>query len=175
MAEEETGLEVASKHTFNEAFAKRGPIDVAAPELGEDIVVRFRQPFTVDDVLAVVAVPNWREPMVMDMLLARLSMVDKDGKACVEDGKGKDTWYQRGADGILLCRLSRRAKLREAFMLAFREREGAPSDKEVSEEELRHTIADLSIAMKIAPKGIRDWPAADLVDVLGSYAAKNKG
>ena len=138
---------VADADVFHRAFSRRKPIEVDAPELGEGVVVRFRKTFRVADVLAVVSVPQWQSPMVLDLLLARLALVDADGNDVVD--QSDDDWFQKGADGILLHRLSRRAKLREAFMLAFRAKEGEPSGKELTEESLRQTIADLSVAMKL--------------------------
>ena len=167
--------QVADKHLFAEAFADQTPIEVPAPELGADVVVRFRSRFQVDDLLAVAGTEHWRDPLVLGVLLARLTLVDADGAHLV-DPKDAD-WFQRGADGVLLARLARRAALVERFVLVYRT---APDDEdsgeELTAESVRRTVADIATAMRLSPESVRGWPLRDLLDVLASLrAATNSG
>lgn len=168
-------VEVASKHTFANAFVSRRPIEVEAPELGEGVVVRFKPEFTVDDVLTILAVKNWQDPLVFDILLARVAMIDEEGKPLVDDNN--DKWFSEGTDGTLICRLSKRANLSAVFLKAFKRSEDDPDgDKELTGDALQQTISDLSLAMKLSPESIRSWPAKDLADVLRASArVANKG
>ena len=156
---------VADKHAFADAFAGQGPIEVPAPELGADVVVRFRRPFTVDDLLAVAKV-EFDRPLVLDLILARLTLIGADGGEVVDPND--DLWYQRGADGVLLARLSKRAGLAANFALAFRPAVGEDSGEALTADRVRRTIADLAMAMRLSPGAIRDWPLSDFVDVLRS-------
>ena len=164
---------VADKHVFAAAFPD-APIEVPAPELGPGVVARFRSRFTVDDLLAVATTEHWREQLVLELLLARLTLVDADGAPLV-DAK-EDTWFQRGADGVALARLARRAGLVERFALAFR---AAPDDpdgeEELTAEGVRRLVADIATAMRLAPETVRGWPLRDLHDVLRSLRATAPG
>ena len=157
---------VADKHIFAEAFADRAPIEVPAPELGESRTVRFRQPFTVDDVLAVSRVDGWQQPLVLDVLLARLTLVGADGQPLVDPAEAD--WFQRGTDGVLLARLAKRAGLVDRFSLAFRPAVGEDDGEPLTAARVRRTIADLALALKLSPGAIRGWPVPDFLDVLRS-------
>ena len=166
---------VADKHAFAEAFARSAPIVVDAPELGDGIEVRFKPQFTVDDILSVTAVPGWnREPLVLAMALARVALVGEDGQPLVPDGEAE--WFQRGANGVLLARLARRAGLVDRFLLAFRSRpdhedgDGEPLDA----ESLRRTVAELAVVMRLSPDSVRGWPARDLADTLDALKRRQE-
>ena len=88
-------MQVADKHVFAATFENK-PIEVPAPEFGEGVVARFRAQFTVDDLLAVASTDHWREPLVLELLLARLALVDADGQPVVDPND--DAWYQQGAE-----------------------------------------------------------------------------
>lgn len=159
--------QVADKHMFAEAFADQTHIEVPAPELGPGVVVHFRPAYRVDDLLAVAATKNWQDPLVLGLLLARLTLVDADGADLVDPED--DTWFQRGADGVALARIARRAGLVERFVLAYR---AAPDDagdaEELSAEGVRRVVADIATAMRLSPETVRGWPLRDLLDVLNS-------
>lgn len=168
-------MTVATKNTFAEAFAKKRYIEVAAPELGADVVVRFKPQFNVGDMLTVLAVEGWKEPLVLDIILARVALIDEHGKPLVDDAS--DKWFNEGTDGVLLSRLAKRAGLVPIFLKAFKRSEDDPDgDQELTGEALERTVSDLSLAMKLSPESIRRWPAKDLADVLRASArAANKG
>lgn len=174
MSEASASGQIANKHAFAEAFARAAPIVVDAPELGEGAVCRFKGEFTVDDVLAVVAVPGWNsEPLVLALALARIALIDDDGKPAVEEGD--DAWFQRGSNGVLLARLARRAGLPERFLLAFRAGRDDESDGEpLDEERLRRTVAELSVVLRLSPNAIRSWAASDLVDTLSAIKRRSE-
>lgn len=157
--------QVAGKHVWAEAFAQRQPIEVPAPELGDGVVVRCRATFTVDDLLVVASATNWREPITLGALLLRLTMVDEDGQPVVDPDD--DVWFQQGADGVIASRIARRAGLIERFVEAFR---GAPDadGEELNGDVVRRVVAELALAMKLAPNSIRSWPLQDLRDVLAA-------
>ena len=155
---------VADKHVFAAAFPD-APIEVPAPELGPGVVARFRARFTVDDLLAVASTEHWREPLVIEILLARLALVDAEGRRLVDPAD--DTWFQRGIDGVSLSRLARRAGLVERFTRAFRAKPDDPDGEEsLTAEGVRRLVADVAIAMRLSPESVRGWPLRDLADVL---------
>ena len=155
---------VADKHAFAGAFADAAPLEAPAPELGDGVVVRFRR-CTVDDLLAVAKV-DFERPLVLDLILARLTLIDADGDQLVDPND--DVWFQRGTDGVLLARLAKRAGLAAEFALAFRPAVGEDSGEALTADRVRRTIADLAVAMRLSPDAIRRWPVADFVDVLRS-------
>lgn len=156
---------VADKHIFADAFEP--PVEVPAPELGPGVVVRFRGRFLVDDLLAVAATEHWREPFALDLLLARLTLIDAEGNALVDPTDAD--WFQKCADGVVVARLARRAGLVERFVKAYR---AAPDEGEDQEElsldAVRRIVADIATAMRLSPETIRSWPLRDLRDVLSS-------
>ena len=163
---------IADKHTFAKAFARSAPIVVDAPELGPDHAVRFKGEFTVDDVLAVVAVPGWdSQPLTLDLALARLALLGEDDRPLVEDGN--DVWFQRGSNGVMIARLARRAGLADRFLCAFRGQPDGDDAEPLDEDRLRRTIAELAVVLRLAPSGIRSWAARDLVDVLSTLRERS--
>lgn len=162
---------IAGKNLFNQAFNRATPIEVPAPELGKGVVVRFKSEWTVDDVISVVSVPDWKEPVIFELILARVSMLDADGKPMVEDGK--DEWFQRGTNGVLLGALARRAKLPDRFCEMFRSSD--PGAKPLDQKDFTRVVYDLSVAMKLAPASIRKWAAKDLLNVLESASPPAEG
>ena len=163
-ADDET--QVANKHVFAATFQTK-PIEVPAPEFGEGVVARFRPQFTVDDLLAVASTSHWREPLVLELLLARLALVDADGQNVVDPKD--DTWYQQGADGVAIVRLARRAGLVDRFVRAFRATPDEDGDgEELTADAVRRTIADIATAMRLSPDTVRGWALRDLSDILAS-------
>ena len=159
--------QVADKHVFAATFPD-APIEVPAPELGPNVVARFRARFTVDDLPAVASTEHWREPLVIEILLAGLTLVDANGRRLVDPAD--DTWFQRGIDGVALSRLARRAGLVERFTRAFRANADDPKGEEetLTAEGVRRLVADIAIAMRLSPEFVRGWPLRDLADVLRS-------
>ena len=159
----------ATKHDIHGAFSASKPIEVPAPELGDGVVVRFKAEFTVDDLVSVVSVDGWKEPLMLELILGRLALLDEEGRPMVDPKS--DDWFQRGINGVHLVRWAKRAGLAERFTLAFREREGTDSEA-VTEERIRRVVADLSTAMKLSPDTVRKWALSDLMDVLESFTRK---
>lgn len=170
---------VADKHVFAKAFSKNAPIEVPAPELGEGVVVRFKPDFTVDELAQVVLVqrsdaveggvnsPAWTNPLLLEMLLVRIAMVDEHGNKVVQDNAPE--WFQQGSSGVLMCRLARRAGLVEQFLKCWKAAPDSDSQEVLDAEKLNRLIADLATVMKISPTAIRSWPASDLADVLAAF------
>ena len=172
-------MKVADKHLFAKAFADQTPIEVPAPELGADVVVRFKPAFTVEDVCAVVCLerddvvegsaepkkPAWQNPLLLELALARIALLDEDGRPMVEANEPE--WFQIGSDGVLLCRLARRAGLVDRFLAAFRSKPDGDNEP-LTADGMRRIVADLATVMKISPESIRSWPAKDLTAVLES-------
>ena len=154
------------------AAANDAPIEVPAPELGEGVVARFRSRFTVDDLLAVAGTPSSREPLVLDLLLARLALIDADGQRMVDPND--DDWFQRAADGVVMSRLARRAGLVAEFVRAFRAAPDGDGD-ELTEDGVRRVIADLALVMRLSPESIRGWALRDFGDVLASLRQRDDG
>ena len=158
-------MTVADRHAFANAFAALRPIEVPAPELGEDVVVRFRRTFTANDLSMVLGIESWREPLVLDVVLARLALVDENGKPLVD--LDNDKWFLEGADGVLIARLSRRAGLKEQFLKSFKRTVDTPEDdKKLDKADIQQMIAEFSLQMRLSPDEIRAWPVQDLMDVL---------
>ena len=109
---------IVSRQQLAEQFASRKFIEVPAPELGEGCVARFRSVFTVNDLATVVQTKGWNEDLILDVVLAHLALVDEDGGEVFRDDDAK--FFGDKIDAVLLCRLSKRARLKERFVQAWR-------------------------------------------------------
>lgn len=157
----------ATKHDFSNAFTAQKAIEVPAPELGEDVVVRFKSTWSVNDMLYVVSVDGWHLPLAFDLLLARISLIDGDGNRLIDEEN--DQWFNKQADAVLLARLAKRANLTVRFIQAMRphgDENNKGEGRPLTADRLKQTIADLSIAMHVSPEEVRKWPVQDLAEIL---------
>ena len=165
-------MQVADKFAFNNAFAQaaKKPIEVPAPELGADVVVRFKPTLTVDDVMFITTIPKWNEEeSVLNISLTMLMMIDEDGNPVVDPKK--DDWFRIGADGVLMVRLAKRAGLADIFARLWKRSVDEEGDGEpLTGESFERSMYDLSYAMRLAPDGMRSWPVKDMLELLKASA-----